>query len=58
MSEELYVMTLHWEVMQNLNENWLVVWKMTRNLVNIHASSWKSKNLHLMGSLCRKYIKF
>ena len=40
---------------QNLSENWLVAWKMTRNLVNFHASSWKSENLHLMGSFCRKY---
>ena len=36
----------HWKVMQNLNENWLVPRKMTRNLVNFHASSWKSENLH------------
>ena len=26
----------------NVCENWLVAWKMTRNLVNFHASSWKS----------------
>ena len=48
----------HWKVMQNLSENWLVVWKMTRNLVNFHASSWKSENLLLMGSFRRKPIKF
>ena len=48
----------HWKVMQNVSENWLVTWKMTRNLVNFHASSWKSENLHLMGFFCRKHIKF
>ena len=36
----------HWRVLQTLTENWLVTWKMTRNLVNFHASSWKSENLH------------
>ena len=36
----------HWKLMQNLSENWLVTWKMTRNLVNFHVSSWKSENLH------------
>ena len=44
--------------MQNLSENWPVAWKMTRNLVNFHASSWKSENLHLMGSFSWKGIKF
>ena len=34
----------HWKVMQNLSENWLVAWKMTKNLVNFHASNWKSEN--------------
>ena len=48
----------HWKVMQNVSENWLVTWKMTRNLANFHASSWKSENLHLMGFFCRKHIKF
>ena len=38
------------------NDSWLE--KMTRNLVNSHESSWKSKNLHLMGSFCRKQISF
>ena len=45
-------------MIQNLTENWLVDWKMTRNLVNFHANSWKSENLHLMGSSCQKHIKF
>ena len=44
--------------MQNLSENWLVAWKMTRNLVNFRVSSWKSENLHLMGSFSWKDIKF
>ena len=44
----------HWKVMQNLSKNWLVAWKMARNLVNFHASSWKSENLHMMGSFCWK----
>ena len=48
----------HWKVMQNLSENWLVGWKMTRNLVNFHASSWKSEDLLLMVSFRRKPIKF
>ena len=47
----------HGKGMQNLSENWLVVWKMTRNLVNFHASSWNSENLHLIGSFCQKYKK-
>ena len=50
----------HWKVTQNLSENRLVTWKMTRNSVNFYASSWKFENLHLMGSFCRKdtfYIK-
>ena len=44
--------------MQNLSENWLVAWKMTRNLVNFHESGWKSENLHSMGSFFRKHIKY
>ena len=47
----------YWRLMQNLSENWFVARKMTRNLVNFHASSWKSEDLHLMGSFCRKHIK-
>ena len=47
-----------WKVMQNLRGNWLVAWKMRRNLVNFHASSWKSENLHLMGSFCRNIYSF
>ena len=45
----------HRNMMQKLTENWLMAWKMTRNLVNFHVSSWKSENLHLMGSFCRKH---
>ena len=48
----------HWKVMQNLSENWLVVWKMTRNLVNIHASSWRSENLLLMDSFVESLYSF
>ena len=48
----------HWKVVPNVSENWLVAWKMTRNFVTFHASSWKSENLHLMGSFCQKDIKF
>ena len=48
----------HWKGIQNLSENWLVAWKMTRNSVNFHASSWKSENLQFMGSFCWKDIKF
>ena len=29
-----------------------------RNLVNFHASSRKSENVHFMGSFCPKHIKF
>ena len=47
----------YWRLMQNLSENWFVARKMTRNLVNFHASSWKSEDLHLMGSFCRKHKK-
>ena len=28
------------------------------NLVNFHASSWKSNNFHFDGLFCRKHIKF
>ena len=45
----------HWKVMQNLSENWLMAWKMTRNLVNVPASSCKSENLHLMFLLLKPY---
>ena len=48
----------HWKVMQNLSENWLMAWKMTRNLVNFYGSSWKSERLHLMGFFCPRLIKF
>ena len=48
----------HWKVIQNLSENWLVGWKMTRNSVNFHANCWKSENLQFMDSFCRKDIKF
>ena len=40
--------------MQNLKENWLVARKMSRNFVNFHASSQKSKNLHFDGLLFSK----
>ena len=30
----------HWKVIQNFSENRLMAWKMTRNLVNFHASNW------------------
>ena len=29
-----------------------------KNLVKFHASSRKSENLHLMGSICPKHTKF
>ena len=48
----------HWKVMQNLSKNWLVTWKMTRNLVNFDASSLKSKNLQLLGSFWWKCMRF
>ena len=48
----------HWKVTQNLSKNWLVAWKMTGNLINLHASNWMSENFQLMGSFCRKHIKF
>ena len=44
----------HGKVMQNLRENWLMAWKITRNLVNFHASSWKSENLHFDGIFLSK----
>ena len=36
--------TWHWRVLQSLSKNWRVTWKM--NLVNFHARSWKSEDLH------------
>ena len=50
-------MSWHWRVMQNLKENWLVAWKMTKNLVNFHASSRKSENLHFNGLILSKTYK-
>ena len=47
----------HWSVMQYLKKNWLVVWKMTRNLINFHASSRKSENLHFDGLVLSKAYK-
>ena len=51
-------MSWHWKLMQNLSDGWLVTWKLTRNVVNFDASSWKSENLHLMGSFCQKHVSF
>ena len=48
----------HWKLIQNLSENWLVVWKMTRNLINFHISSWKYENLLLIDSFRKKPTKF
>ena len=46
-----------WRLMQYFNENWLVAWKMTKNLVSFHVSSRKSKNLHFYGLLLTKTCK-
>ena len=43
--------------MQNLIENWLVAWKMARNLVDFHVSSQKFENLHFEGLLLSKAYK-
>ena len=45
----------HWKMMENLSENWLAVWKITTNLVNLHVRSWMSENLLLMGSFCEQH---
>ena len=50
-------MSWHWRVMQNLKKNWLATWKMTRNLVNFHAGSQKSGNLHFNGLLLSNAYK-
>ena len=52
--QRIYV-SWHW--MQNLKENWLVAWKMTRNLVNFHVSCRKSENLHFDQILLSKTYK-
>ena len=36
-------MSWYWRVIENIKKNWLVEWKMTKNLVNFHVSSRKSK---------------
>ena len=43
--------------MQNLKENLLLAWKMTKNLVHFHASSRKSENLNFDGLLFPKAYK-
>ena len=47
----------HWMVIQYLKKNWLVVWKMTRNLVNFHASSPKPENMRFDGFVLSKVYK-
>ena len=44
----------HWKVMQNLKQNWLVVWKMTRNLANFYQNTWKCQNWFFHGILLSK----
>ena len=46
-----------WKAMQYLKKNWLVVWKMTRTLVNFHTSSRKSENVHFDGLVLSKAYK-
>ena len=41
---------------RNWRENWLVAWKMTRNLVNFNARSWLK--ILSFECFCRKHIKF
>ena len=48
----------HWRLLQSLNETWLVAWKMTRNLVNFHASNWKSENFHFYWIHLSKACKY
>ena len=48
----------HWRVMQYLKKNWLMVRKMTRNLVNFHASSCKRENVQFDGLDFSKGYKF
>ena len=43
--------------MQNLKRNWLVAWKITKDLINFHASSRKSENLHFDWILLSKAYK-
>ena len=40
--------------MQYLQKNWLVIWKLTRNLVNFHGRSHKSENVHFDGLVLSK----
>ena len=45
----------HWRVVQNLKENWLLVWKNDmRNLVNLYQSTQKSQNWDFDGFLLSK----
>ena len=44
--------------MSHDTERWLMAWKLTRNLVDSHASSWKAEKLHLISFFCLKNIKF
>ena len=51
-------MSWHRRMMWYLKKNWLVIWKKNmRKLVNFHASSRKSENLHFDGLILSKAYK-
>ena len=56
-TEELCVMTMNGDAIfkEKLTDG---LKNDIRNLVNFHASSRKSENVHFMGSFCPKHIKF
>ena len=49
----------HWKVMQNLNKNWFVVWKMTWGIWQIFTRALESVKIgNLMESFCPKEKKY
>ena len=46
----------HWRVLQSLNENWLVAWKMTQGISLIFLRAVESLKIYtLIGSICPKH---
>ena len=54
---QMNYVSCYWRVMQNLKGNWLMTWRLTRNLVNFYASSRKSRNWHFDELLLSKAYK-
>ena len=44
----------YWRVIQNIKKNWLVTWKMIKNLVNFHVSSPESPKSKVLDEKAQK----